>query len=102
LVKSAYFQLVEVIESRALFSFIDNDRAPRRAYKELHHFRIFLDETGCYELFAESASARTVIDALSLDDTVRWANLQHAYGSASDVPARLATTHGAPRIQRQG
>jgi hypothetical protein len=89
LIKSAYFQLVEVIESRALSSFIDGDRSPRKAYKELHHCRIFLDETGCHEVFAESVSAGTVIDALSLDDTVRWANLQHAYGSASDIPALL-------------
>jgi hypothetical protein len=55
LVKSAYFRLVEVMESCALSSFIDGDRAPRKAYKELHHYRIFLDETGCHELFAESA-----------------------------------------------
>jgi hypothetical protein len=89
LVKSAYFRLVKVIESRALLSFIDSDRAPRRAYKELHHYRIFLDETGCHELFAESASAGTLVDALSLDDALRWADLQHAYGSASDVPGLL-------------
>jgi len=86
LVKSAYFRLVEAIESPTLLSFIDSDRAPRRAYKGLHHYRIFLDETGCHEFFAESASAGTLVDALSLDDTVRWADLQHAYGAASDVP----------------
>jgi hypothetical protein len=87
LVKSAYFRLVEVIESRALSSFIDSDRAPRRAYKDLHHYRIFLDETGCHELFAESASAGTLIDALSLDDTLRWADLQHATGRPVMSPA---------------
>lgn len=89
LVKSAYFRLVEVIESRALLSFIDSDRAPRRAYKALHHYRIFLDETGCHEVFAESTSAGTLVDALSLDDTLRWADLRHAYGSAGDVPGLL-------------
>ena len=73
LITTAYFKLVEVIDSPTLSSFIDSDRAPRRAYKELHHYRIFLDETGCHELFAESTSARTMIDALSLDDTARWA-----------------------------
>jgi hypothetical protein len=89
LVKSAYFRLVEVMESRALSSFVDGDRASRKAYKELHHYRIFLAETGCHELFAESASAGMLVDALSLDDTRRWADLQHAYGSASDVPGLL-------------
>ncbi|GLR89131.1 hypothetical protein [Bradyrhizobium iriomotense] len=88
-IKSAYFRLVEVMESRVLSSFVDGDRAPIKAYKELHHYRIFLDETGCHEVFAESASAGTSIDALSLDDTRRWADLRHAYGSASDIPGLL-------------
>jgi hypothetical protein len=78
--------LVEVVESRARSSFIDGDRAPNKAYKHLHHYWIFLDETGFYELFAESASAKMVIDALSLDDTRGWADLKHAYGSAGDIP----------------
>jgi hypothetical protein len=95
-VKSAYFRLVEVMESSALSIFIDGDRAPKRAYKELHHYRIFLDETGCHELFAESASAGMSIDALSLDDTRRWADLQHAYGSASDVPNLLRQLAALP------
>ena len=89
LVKSAYFRLVKVTESRALASFIDGDRASNKAYKQLHHYRIFLDETGCHEFFAESVSAKTAIDALSLDDTARWADLKHAYGSASDTPGLL-------------
>jgi hypothetical protein len=89
LVKSAYFRLGEVIESRTLSSFIDGDRAPNKAYKHLHHYRIFLDETGCHELFAESASAKMAIDALSLDDTRRWPDLKHAYGSAGDIPHLL-------------
>ncbi len=89
LIKDAYFRLVEVADSRVLSSFIDADRALKKAYKRLHHYRIFLDETGCHEIFAESASAGTLIDALSLDDTRRWADLQHAYGSASDIPGLL-------------
>ena len=89
LVKNAYFRLVQVIDSRALSSFIDGDRAPRKAYKQLCHYQIFLDETGCHEIFAESASARVTIDALSLDDTLRWRDLKHAYGSAGDIPGLL-------------
>jgi hypothetical protein len=89
LIKDAYFRLVEVVDSRVLSSFIEGDRAPKKAYKQLHHYRIFLDETGCHEIFAESASAGTLVDALSLDDTLRWADLRHAYGSASDVPGLL-------------
>lgn len=96
LIKDAYFRLVEVTESRALSSFIDDDRAPRKAYTQLHHYRIFLDETGCHELFAEAAAARTAIDALSLNDTRRWADLKHAYGSASDTPGLLQQLTALP------
>ena len=95
-VESAYFRLVEVVESPTLSSFVDSDRAPRRAYKELHHYRIFLDETGCHELFAESASTGTLTQALSLDDTVRWADLRHAYGSARDIPNLLRQLMSLP------
>jgi len=55
MIRSAYFQLVAVRHSNSLRVFVEADRAPRKAYKELHHYRIFLDETGCHELFAESA-----------------------------------------------
>jgi hypothetical protein len=96
LITSAYFRLVEVTESCALSSFVEGDRAPRKAYTELHHYRIFLDETGCHELFAESVSTGTLINALSLDDTRRWADLQHAYGSASDVPDLLRQLAALP------
>jgi hypothetical protein len=96
LVNSAYFRLVKVIESPALSSFIDGDRAPKKAYKQLHHYRIFFDETGCHDLFAESASARTAIDALSLDDTRRWADLEHAYGSAGNIPHLLQQLFALP------
>src|SRR5262245_7322592 len=70
-IAGAYFRLVEVMDSRALSSFVAGDRAPKKAYSELHHYRIFLDETGCHEVFAEFASAGPPIAALSLDDTPR-------------------------------
>jgi hypothetical protein len=66
MVKSAYFRLVELKYSSALAAFIDGDRLNRdrmRAYKELHHYRIFLDETGCHEVFAESAAAIGSVDS---------------------------------------
>ena len=72
MVESAYFRLVELTGSQVLSSFVESDRASKRAYRELHHYRVFLDETGCHEVFAESASAKASIDALSLDDTPRW------------------------------
>ena len=56
LIEGAYFRLVEV-SSPALRAFIDADTSSRRAYSELHHYRIFLDETGCHEVFAESFNA---------------------------------------------
>lgn len=96
LIKSAYFRLVKVIESRALSSFTEGDRAPKKAYKQLHHYRIFLDETGCHELFAEAASAGTAINALSLDDLRRWGDLKHAYGSAGDIPHLLQQLFALP------
>ncbi len=32
------------------------DGAASKAYTQLHHFRIFLDEHGCHELFAQAFS----------------------------------------------
>jgi hypothetical protein len=55
MIEGAYFRLVELRDSRALTAFIASDQPPRKAYRELHHYRIFLDETGCHELFAQSA-----------------------------------------------
>jgi hypothetical protein len=89
MIRDAYFKLIEMIGSENLSSYLDNDRAPMKAYKELHHYRILLDETGCHEIFAESVSVKESIDALSLDDTLRWSNLQHAYGPATDTPGLL-------------
>ena len=56
--REAYFRLIEVRPSELLDSFIKSDRSSQKPYKELHHFRIFLDETGCHELFAEAAASR--------------------------------------------
>jgi hypothetical protein len=36
-VKDAYFRLVEVEDSQRLNEFLRGDRAPKRAYRELHH-----------------------------------------------------------------
>jgi hypothetical protein len=55
--KSAYFKLVRLDASERLKTYIAADRAASKAYKELHHYRIFLDEHGCHELFAESFGA---------------------------------------------
>jgi len=57
MIKDAYFRVIEVSSTELLESFLESDRSDpsQRAYKELHHFRIFLDETGCHEVLAESA-----------------------------------------------
>jgi hypothetical protein len=55
-IRTAYFNLGEMVGSEALKLYVANDRAPKKAYGELHHYRLFLDETGSHELFAESAS----------------------------------------------
>jgi hypothetical protein len=54
---SAFFKLVTVDESKRLTEYVAADRASRKAYRVLHHFRVFLDEYGCHELFAQSFSA---------------------------------------------
>jgi hypothetical protein len=51
---TAYFRLIEVLNSPDLAAYVAADLAPRKAYLELHHYRIFLDETGCHELYAQS------------------------------------------------
>lgn len=58
-VNSAYFKLVELKGSPSVAKFVADDRAGRKAYRELRHFRVFLDEHGCHELFAESATGTT-------------------------------------------
>jgi hypothetical protein len=57
MVREAYFRLVEYPSSPAVARFIQEDSASAKAYKSLSHFRIFLDETGCHEVYAESARA---------------------------------------------
>jgi hypothetical protein len=59
MIKTAYFRLVEITDSVPLRSFIAGDGSARRAYNELHHYRIFLDESGCHEVFAEAALLET-------------------------------------------
>ncbi len=44
-------------ESRELENHLRADQASVKQYKELHHFRIFLEEAGCHEFLAESAHA---------------------------------------------
>lgn len=56
-VKQAYFRIVEAPSSEGLAAFISSDRANVKPYSELHHFRVFLDETGCHEVYAESVRA---------------------------------------------
>ena len=53
----AYFRVVEYPNSPALMDFMRQDRSSKKAYATLHHYRIFLDETGCHEFFAESSAA---------------------------------------------
>lgn len=55
-VSGSYFKLTEVSLSRPLASYIAADQASAKAYSELHHFRVFLDEHGCHEVFAQSAN----------------------------------------------
>jgi hypothetical protein len=55
-VSESYFKLTEVRSSRSLAEFLAADQASSKAYSELHHFRVCLDEHGCHEVFAQSAS----------------------------------------------
>jgi hypothetical protein len=55
-ISSSYFKLAEVESSRPLAKYVASDRASTKAYSELHHYRIFLDEHGCHEVFAQSAA----------------------------------------------
>jgi hypothetical protein len=55
-VQSAYFAVAEVLDSPSLAKYMANDKAPAKAYRELHHFRVFLDETGCHEVYAQACS----------------------------------------------
>ena len=54
-VSGSYFKLTEVESSAALARFLAADKASAKAYQELHHYRVFLDEHGCHEVFSQSA-----------------------------------------------
>ncbi len=56
-VNTAYFKVVRLDESKRLTDYVGADSSPQRAYKELHYYRVFLDEHGCHEIFAESFTA---------------------------------------------
>ena len=58
MIQGSYFKLVEVIPSPDLEAYVKNDLASVKAYKELHHYRIFLDETGSHEVFAEAVTGQ--------------------------------------------
>jgi hypothetical protein len=56
-IESAYFKVAEITDSQPLEDYVRNDRASLKAYRELHHYRVFLDGTGCHEIFSESCCA---------------------------------------------
>ena len=60
-VSGSYFKLTEVESSPSLARYLAADKASAKAYKELHHYRVFLNEHGCHEVFAQFAG----IDARS-------------------------------------
>jgi hypothetical protein len=51
-----YFKVTRLERSPELDNFIKNDSASLKAYTCLNHYQIYLDETGCYEFFAESVT----------------------------------------------
>ena len=55
-VSTSYFKLAEVASSPSLARYVASDRASAKAHSELHHYRIFLDEHGCHEVFAQAAA----------------------------------------------
>ncbi|MBC7751160.1 MAG: hypothetical protein H7Z73_05495 [Candidatus Saccharibacteria bacterium] len=57
MLNDSYFELIEVNNSIDLKQFLIRDRSIAKAYTKLIHYRIFLDETGCHEVFAQNASS---------------------------------------------
>lgn len=55
MIRDSYSKLIEVNNSLELKQFLIQDRSIRKAYNNLNHYRIFLDETGCHEVFAQLA-----------------------------------------------
>ena len=56
MIREAYQRLIEYPDSREVATYISQDRAAVKAYKELHHYRVFIDEHGCHDIYAESVS----------------------------------------------
>ncbi len=56
MIQGAYSKLIEVNNSLELRQFLDQDRSIRKAYDHLSHYRIFLEDTGCHEIFAQQVS----------------------------------------------
>lgn len=50
-----YFKVAEVPNSTELAAHLKADKSSTKAYAQLHHFRIFIDETGCHDFLAETA-----------------------------------------------
>lgn len=54
MINDGYFRVVEYANSSAVKQFIKQDRATLKSYARLSHYRIFLDATGCHEVYAEA------------------------------------------------
>jgi hypothetical protein len=56
-IESAYFKLAELENSDSVLRYVAAaDKSSVKAYRTLRHFRVFVDEHGCHEVFAETAS----------------------------------------------
>ncbi len=62
----AYFRLVEIDHKKELRAFVDQASGRNVPYSILRHYRIFLDETGCYDIFCESVHLPDIDDSESL------------------------------------
>jgi hypothetical protein len=56
MIQDAYFRHVEYKDSPNVAMFIRGDKFGGTACTKLSHYRIFLAETGCHEVYAESAT----------------------------------------------
>jgi hypothetical protein len=54
-ITAAYFRLVEISPSPRVEGILHAERSVPVGYRELHHYMIFLDETGCHEVVSEAA-----------------------------------------------
>jgi hypothetical protein len=55
MIDGAYFRMAENLHSNAVRDFVGQEQTAQKPYSRLSHYRIFLDEAGCHEFFAESA-----------------------------------------------